>query len=181
MSIHPNRVALALLSAGLLAATSLVACGGGDSEREEADAAPATVDITGRYDNVALQSGPCGATMPSTLAPPFLLVDSLQTTYYVRSCQTLDETDCPSIYYDFTTPIEDGWAAEGGSSFFSGECTLSWERSSATRIDGELSVRTLRYQATGSVPEAECNLESAAALTTCSNESLLTARFVTGS
>jgi hypothetical protein len=169
-------------SAALFVLAGLVACGGGTSDDEdEADAAPASTDITGQYDNVALESGPCGATTPSTLAPPFLLVDSLQTTYYVRSCQTLEDTDCPSIYYDFNTPIENGWAAEGGSSFFSGECTLSWERSNATRIDGVLNVHTLRYQAIGTVPEVDCNLAAAEALTTCSSESLLTATVVTGS
>ncbi len=164
----------------LFAIAVLGACGGGDSESEDADAAPASVDITGLYDNVTLQSGPCGVLTPSTLAPPIVLVDSLQTTYYVRSCQTLDDTDCPSIYYDFNTPIKDGWAAEGGSAFFSTECTLAWERSSATLIDATLSVRTLRYEATGSVPESDCNLEFAAALTTCSSESLLTASAVAG-
>lgn len=172
MSFHITS----LTSISLFTIAALSACGGGDdSKSNRADAAPASIDITGRYDNVALESGPCGALAPSALAPPFLFVDSLQTTYYVRSCQTPDDTDCPSIYYDFDTPIENGWAAEGGSSFFGGECTLTWERSRATRIGSTLSVHTLRYEAAGSVPMEDCNLAAAEALTTCSSESLLTA------
>lgn len=177
---YPTTALSTLALATSLAITGLTACGGGDSEGEGTDAAPKSIDITGQYANVALESGPCGATAPSTLAPPFLTVDSLQTTYYVRSCQTLGETDCPSIYYDFNTPIENGWSAEGGSAFFSSECTLSWERSDATLINGIFSVHTLRYQATGSVSEADCTLRSAEALTTCSSESLLTATSATG-
>jgi len=176
-----KTISVYTLCSSAIVAIAIGACGGGDSESEAADAAPATVDITGLYDNVALQSGPCGALTPSTLAPPIVLVDSLQTTYYVRSCQTPTDTDCPSIYYDFNTPIENGWAAEGGTSFFSSECTLAWERSTATLEGGTLSVRTLRYEATGSVLEADCNLASAEALTNCSSESLLTASAVAGS
>lgn len=131
----------------------------------------------GLYDNVELQSGPCDDLHPSTLAPPFVLVDSLQTTYYVRSCQTPEDTDCPSLYYDFNVPIENGWAAEGGSAVFSAQCILSWDRSRATIVGDTLSVHTLYYQAIGTViEEAECNLANAEAVTNCSNESLLTAR-----
>lgn len=147
-----------------LVALMLAGCGGGDSA-DAPDAAPAVTDIAGWYGSVVKREGDCG-NLEEGIAPALLYVDSLGgTTSYVRGCPDMDDTDCPSLYYDFNEPIEDGWTAEGGSAFFSAECTLSWERSTATLDQGMFRVHTLRYSSVGGLSQADCTLEAAAALT----------------
>jgi hypothetical protein len=54
--------------------------------------------------------------------------------------------------------------AEGGSAFYSADCTLSWERTEAILAGAELQVASLRYSVVETIPEPECTLEAAAAL-----------------
>ncbi len=159
-----------------LVALMIAGCGGGDSA-DAPDATPATTDITGWYGSVVKLAGDCGSIVDTNLAPALVYVDSLGgTTSYVRGCADMNDTDCPSLYYDFNTPIENGWTAEGGSAFFSAECTLSWERSTATLVGDTLRVHTLSYTTVGDRAQAECTLEAAAALTMpCTYETELTA------
>ena len=164
------------------ACMALVAClviaGCGDDDASAADAAIVTTDISGWFDTVIHRQGDCGNISDSGNAPAFLWVEGLgSSTFYVRYCSATAEADCfATPFYDFTDPIAEGWAAEGGSAFFSVECTLSWERTAATVIGGELRVHTLRYSQTSAIPQVDCTLDAAAALTDpCTFEIELTA------
>ncbi|HUH01460.1 MAG TPA: hypothetical protein VML75_05655 [Kofleriaceae bacterium] len=155
---------------------SVAACGGGGGSG--ADAAVAATDISGWYDSVALLQGDCGDLADTGNAPALVWVEGLGgATFYVRYCSGATEADCfATPFYDFTDPITDGWAAEGGSAFYSAECTLSWERSRATLSGDQLRVHTLRYTDTRAIPQADCTLAAAAALTEpCTFEVELTA------
>lgn len=143
-----------------------------------ADAAVAATDVSGWYDTVVVRQGDCGAIADTGTAPAFVWVEVLGgSTFYVRYCSGAAEADCfATPFYDFDDPIADGWAAEGGSAFYSAECTLSWERSRATLLGDQLRVHTLRYTDTRAIPEADCTLAAAAALTEpCTFEVELTA------
>lgn len=160
----------------LVLALTVAGCSASEDPEQSPDAAQASTDITGWYGTVTKLQGDCGSTADENLAPAFIYIDRLQSTSYVRGCQDMGQTDCPSLYYDFNEPVKDGWSAEGGSAFYSAECTLSWERSTATLIEGQLRVHTLKYGSVGAVTEAECNLTTAAALTDpCTYETELTA------
>jgi hypothetical protein len=163
------RVASVLVLLG-----SVGASGGGDGA--SFDAAPATTDIGGWYQVTSAEEGPCGALAPSALPPTHIFVEPFSGIFYVRYCSGPTEADCNATpFYDFTDPIADGWAAEGGSAFFSADCTLSWERTEATLAGTALEIHSLRYTEVQSIPQAECTLAAAAAITTCTGETAVTA------
>jgi hypothetical protein len=142
------------------------ACGGGGSGETSPDAAVAETDISGWYRVTSDLEGTCGAPVASSLAPAYLWVERLQSTFYVRPCSGTATSDCPgTLFYDFTRPIDGGWAAEGGSAFFSAGCTLTYERATATLSGAELSARSLKYSINKNVPQSECTMAAARALT----------------
>jgi hypothetical protein len=157
-------------AAGMLG--MMLALGCGDDGAGEPDAAPQTTDIGGWYRVDSQREGPCGMTQPGTNPPSHVWVESFGGLYYLRYCSGTAEADCYATpFYDFNEPIEGGWRAEGGSAFFSADCTLSWERTSATLSGEQLDVHALRYSTVRAVPQEECTLAAAAALTEpCSYE-----------
>ena len=149
------------------ARTSL-GCGSGGTTRAEAtpDASVPTTDISGWYQVTSDLEGDCGSPQPFSLAPAYVWVERRQSTFTIRACSGTATADCTgTLFYDFTQPIDNGWAAEGGSAFYSAGCTLSWERSQATLVGSELGVKSLRYSINESIPQSQCVLAAASALT----------------
>jgi hypothetical protein len=152
---------------------------GGGGAPPGADAAT-NVNIGGWYRVTSDRAGPCGGTLApvaAILSPPFLHLDARTSTGFIlRTCRSQAESDCPGTrYYDFTIPLTDGWRAEGGTAFFSAGCTLVWERTTATLSGSELRVRSLQNEVHRDVPQTQCNLAAAEALTECKYEDEMTA------
>ena len=153
-----------------LAAASLAAggCGGataGATPDGSADTA-ATTDVSGWFAVTAYATGACGMTMPSSLGSPYVWVEHQVSRYVVRACNGTTEADCTGTYfYDFTQPIENGWHAEGGVALFSAGCSLTVERTDLTVIGGDLRATSLEIQTNQDIPQAQCTLEAAYALT----------------
>jgi hypothetical protein len=154
-----------------------VACGSGGGGGTTADPTPTEVDISGWYQVTSDLEGDCGATKPFSLAPAYIWVERRMSTFYIRPCTGPATTDCKgTLFYDFTQPIENGWSAEGGSAFFSAECTLKIERAQATLVGNELHVKSLTNSINKDIPQSDCNMAAARALTQpCTYEVDLTA------
>ena len=153
--------------------------GDGGGSPPGADAAPPGVDIGGWYRVTSDLAGPCSMTKPvaAILSPPYLYVDPRTSSgFIVRTCRSQAASDCPGTrYYDFTTPIADGWSAEGGTAFFSAGCTLVWERTTATLSGSELRIQSRSNEVHREVPQSQCNLTAAEAVTECKSEEAMTA------
>jgi hypothetical protein len=137
------------------------------------DAAAARVEIGGWYRVTSDVDGPCGMPMPvaAILAPAYLRVEARQDIFIIYGCRSQAESDCGGApFYDFTMPIANGWAAVGGSSFWSAGCTLVWEHTEATLSGAELHIESRRNQVNRDVPESACTLTAAAAVTECKSE-----------
>jgi hypothetical protein len=166
------------LMIGMALLVSLSGCGGDVPPSRDSpagvDAAAARADLVGWYKVTSDVSGPCGTTpkpVADILVPPFLFLDARQEGFVVRTCRSHAESDCPgSRFYDFMTPIANGWSAAGGSAFFSAGCTLVWESTQATLSGTELRIKSRRNEVVRDVPEGQCNLTAAAAVTECKYE-----------
>ncbi len=156
-------------------------CGGGQgAPGAQGDASGRAVDISGWYRVTSILDGPCGGTLKQAAFPPdYLFFDPgmFGDVVVLRTCTSTAREDCHgTLFYDFTQPIADGRAAEGGTAFYSARCTLVWERTRATLMGADLRVRSLRYEVVRDAPQRECNLASAQALTEpCSLETTITA------
>jgi hypothetical protein len=140
--------------------------GGGGGGGSTASTTPSEVDISGWYQVTSDLEGDCGATKPFSLAPAYVWVERLQSTFYIRPCTGTTTADCKgTLFYDFTQPMENGWSAEGGSAFFSAGCTLKIERTQATLVGNELHVQALTASINKNIPESDCNMAAARALT----------------
>lgn len=137
-----------------------------------AEAAPTTTDVSGWFAVTRYDTGACGMTMPSNLGSPYVWVEHQVSRYVVRACNGTTAADCTGTYfYDFTQPIENGWRAEGAIAFFSAGCTLTAERTDLTVIGGALAAKSLQVQINEQIPEAQCTLDAAYALTApCTHE-----------
>jgi hypothetical protein len=149
-------------------------CGGGTSTPQGADgsagtppeAAVALTDVSGWYQVTSDLSGPCGMTTTSPFTIPYVWVERLQNTFIFHVCTGTTEADCTGTeFYDFTTPIENGLSAEGGSAFFSAGCTLTVERATLTLVGTQLHAHSLKDQANLNLPESQCTLDAALMLT----------------
>jgi hypothetical protein len=158
----------------LLTCAGLLGCWGGSaSVTPAADASVETspsvdaVDISGWFQVGSYADGPCGATVTDTLlAPAYLWVEKRQSTFIFNACSGTTEASCTgTLFYDFTQPIDNGWAAEGGSAFFSAGCTLDWERTQATLNGNELHAQSLRDSVVNNVAESACTADAARMLT----------------
>ncbi len=153
--------------------------GDGSGSPQGPDAAPPGVDIGGWYRVSSDLAGPCGMTKPvaAILSPPYLYVDGRTSSgFIIRTCRSQAASDCPGTrYYDFTTPIADGWRAEGGTAFFSAGCTLVWERTTAILSGSELRIRSRSNEIHNEVPQSQCNLAAAEAVIECKSEDEMTA------
>jgi hypothetical protein len=149
----------------VLAPTLGCGSGGTTTAGTTPDASIPTADISGWYQVTSDLEGACGSPKPFSLAPAYLWVERRQNTFYIRPCSGTATADCTgTLFYDFTQPIENGWAAEGGTAFYSAGCTLSWERDQATLAGSQLNVKSLRYKINQDIPQSECVLASASAL-----------------
>ena len=153
------------------------ACGSGGAGGATSDAALPGTDISGWYQVASDLEGSCGSTKPFSLAPAYVWVERRQDTFVVRACTGTTSADCTgTLFYDFTQPIENGMAAQGGGAFYSAGCTLSWERAEATLSGSNLSVKSLRYSTNQDIAESACTAAAASALTQpCTYEVDLTA------
>jgi hypothetical protein len=173
------------MRAALMIGMALVAaaggCGGdaaGGGLPGGADAAATHVDIGGWYRVTSDVNGPCGMPQPvaAILAPVYLRVEPRQDSFIIYGCRSQAEADCGGApFYDFTMPIANGWAAAGGSAFFSAGCTLVWEHTAATLGGSELHIKSRRTEVHNDGPESACNLTAAAAVTACKSEQEMTA------
>ena len=160
-------------------ASLTAACGGGGGDGDSIDAPPSVTDISGWYSVTTALAGPCGSPTTDTLARPFVYVERLQNTFYVRGCAaSMDMSSCPgTLTYDLNTPIAGGLAGEGGSAFFSAGCTLSYERSTAILAGATLTLSTKVFGVLGdtTITQPQCTLEKAKSLTApCTSERTLT-------
>ena len=131
-----------------------------------ADKGVTTTDISGWFAVTSYDTGACGATMPSNLGSPYAWVEHQVSRYVVHACNGTTEADCTGTYfYDFTQPIENGWHAEGAIAFFSAGCTLTVERTDLTVIGDALAAKSLEVQINQDIPQAQCTLGAAYALT----------------
>ena len=155
----------------LLAACS---CGGGTSSPQGADgaagsspeAAVALTDVSGWYQVTSDLAGACGMTSPSAFPIAYVWVERAQNTFTFHVCTGPTEAECTGTeFYDFTTPIENGVSAEGGSAFFSAGCTLTVERATLTLVGTQLHAHSLRDQTNMDLPESQCTLDAALMLT----------------
>ena len=161
----------------LLALAVAPGCGGDSSAQSPSDAALPIVDISGWYQVTSDLEGSCGSTKPYTLGPAYVWVERRGSTFVARACAGNISADCTgTLFYDFTQPIDGGMAAEGGSAFYSAGCTLSWERAEARLAGSNLSAKSLRYSVNQDIPQGDCTLAAARALTQpCTYEIDLTA------
>jgi hypothetical protein len=153
--------------------------GGGGGSPPGADAA-SHVNIGGWYRVTSDLDGPCGGMLKpvaAILSPPYLRLEARTSSGFIlRTCRSQVESDCPGTrYYDFTTPITDGWSAEGGTAFFSAGCTLVWERTTAILNGSELRISSRSNEVHRDVPQSQCNLAAAEAVTECKSEDAMTA------
>jgi hypothetical protein len=162
----------AVSSLALLVFAVAPGCGSSGTTETPADAALPITDISGWYQVTSDLEGDCGSPKPSSLAPAYVWVERRQNTFIVRACAGTASADCTgTLFYDFTQPIENGMAAEGGSAFYSAGCTLNWERAEATLAESTLSVKSLRYSINQNIAESACTLAAASQLTQpCSYE-----------
>ncbi len=170
--MHIRSTLAFTICAGLIAA-----CGGGTEQ--SIDAPSSVPDISGWYSVTSALAGSCGSPTTDTLARPFVYVERLQNTFYVRGCAaTMDLASCTgTLTYDLTTPIAGGVAGEGGSAFFSAGCTLSYEHSTAVLTGATLTVHTKVFGVLGdtTITQPQCTLAKAQALTgPCTSERTLT-------
>jgi hypothetical protein len=169
------RLQSTLVIAALVGAAG---CGSNNTTpTDQPDAAVAQTDISGFYQVASDLEGACGATVASTLAPAYVWVERLQSTFYVHVCSGTTSSTCTgTLFYDFTKPVDGGSAAEGGTAFFSAGCTLTYERATATLSGTTLTVKSLKYSTNTNVSQSECTLDAARALTgPCTYEIDLTA------
>ena len=156
-----------MLLAILLIASA--ACGGnGSASMAPQDAATTTelTDISGWYRVTSDLQGPCGMTRASPLAGTHAFVERNQNTFVWRVCSGPTRAECTgTLFYDFTTPIDHGLSAEGGTAFFSAGCTLNWERALATLAGTELHARSLKNSINKDLPQTACTLDAARMLT----------------
>ncbi len=167
----------AVLCLAILVLVVAPGCGGDSPVESAPDAALPIVDISGWYQVTSDLEGSCGSATPYTLGPAYVWVERRSSTFVVRACTGTTSTDCTgTLFYDFTQPIDGGMAAEGGSAFYSAGCTLSWERAEARLLGSNLSVKSLRYSVNQDIPQSDCTLAAARALTEpCTYEVDLTA------
>lgn len=119
-------------------------------------------DVSGWYQVTSDLAGPCGAPTPSSIPVAFVWMERLQNTFYFNVCSGPTEAECTgSLFYDFTTPIENGLSAEGGTAFYSAGCTLTIERTQLTLIGDQLTAHSLKYSINDSRPQSECTLDAA--------------------
>jgi hypothetical protein len=154
----------------------LVACGGGGASSPQGgdgaagtapEAAVPLTDVSGWYQVTSDLSGPCGMTTTSPFPIPYVWVERAQSTFIFHVCTGTTEADCTGTeFYDFTTPIENGLSAQGGSAFFSAGCTLTVERATLTLVGTQLHAHSLKDQANMDLPESQCTLDAALMLTT---------------
>jgi hypothetical protein len=149
----------------------LAACGGGD-DAADPDAAPDTVDVGGVYEVTSAQSGECEALEPMIDPPTHIWMEPFDDIFYLRYCSGTDTAnDCYATpFYDFTTPLADGWSSGGGSAAYSGQCTLSWTDATVALTGDALRIEATSYLLIDDRDEADCTLEAADALTSpCSS------------
>ena len=165
------------LSAALPLLLVAFGCGSNGSSTASPDASAATTDISGWYQVTSDRRGTCGSPTTYSLSSPYLWVERLQDTFYVRPCTGTEKSNCTgTLFYDFTQPIDNGWSAEGGSAFFSAGCTLTYERATATLAGTELSLQSLKYSINQDIPQSACTLAAARQLAgPCTYETDLTA------
>lgn len=141
------------------------ACGGDDDDAAGPDAAPEGPALAGWYMVTSHETGECGAMVPAAelIRADYLLVETLQTTHYVRFCTGTTEDSCNSgPYYDFNEPIANGMHGEGGTSFYSAVCTLAWERADLVLSNGQLDVSSRRFEIiSDTIADSDCNLRAA--------------------
>jgi hypothetical protein len=154
---------------GVLVAFVVVAgCGSsGTSPDSPSDAATSPVtDISGWFRVTSDLEGTCGAPTASSLGPAYVWVERRQDTFVVHACGGTTAADCTgTLFYDFTKPIANGMAAEGGSAFYSAGCTLSYERAEAVLLGNDWQATSLRYSTNRDLPQEQCTLAAASALT----------------
>jgi hypothetical protein len=152
----------------LLAAGFAAGCGGSAATANvdgAAETAP-TTDVSGWFAVTRYDTGACGMTTPSNLGSPYVWVEHQVSRYVVRACNGTTAAECTGTYfYDFTQPIENGWHADGAIAFFSAGCTLTAERTDLTVIGDALAAKSLQVQINQDIPEAQCTLDAAYALT----------------
>jgi hypothetical protein len=156
--------------------TAVAGCGGGGgpampptdaSGQMTPDASGAITDVSGWYQVTSNVAGPCGMTKTDPVPIDYVWVERLQNTFIFHVCSGTTEATCTgTLFYDFTTPIPDGLSAKGGEAFFSAGCTLTDERDTLTLIGNELHVHSLEYSVNQDLPESQCTLDAAEALTT---------------
>jgi hypothetical protein len=151
-------------------------CGKEAGKTPETPEAGQLTDISGWFAVTTYDTGPCGMTAPSNLGSPYVWIEQQGSRYVVRACNGTTEADCTGTYfYDFTQPIENGWHAEGGGAFFSAGCTLTFERADLTVVGNDLHATSRTYQINQNVPQEECTLGAARALTSpCTHEEAMT-------
>jgi hypothetical protein len=149
-------------------------CGGGSSSAGPSDADAATsdmaspsIDISGWYQVTSFTEGACGAPTAVSFGPAFVWVERRMSTFVFHACSGSTEADCTgTLFYDFTQPIDRGWAAEGGSGFYSAGCTLTFERAQATLNGIELRAQSLRVSTvTNDLTASSCTVEAARMVT----------------
>jgi hypothetical protein len=152
-------------------------CGGGASSPQgaagadgaagsPAEAAVALTDVSGWYQVTSDLSGACGMTTTSPFPIPYVWVERTLDTFTFHVCTGTTEAECTGTeFYDFTTPIENGLSAEGGSALFSAGCTLTVERATLTLVGTQLHAHSLKDQATMDIVESQCTLDAALMLT----------------
>jgi hypothetical protein len=146
----------------LLVAAVVAGCGGGGMSMSTPDGSVQITDVSGWYQVTSDLAGPCGAPTPSSIPVAFVWMERLQNTFYFNVCSGPTEAECTgSLFYDFTTPIENGLSAEGGTAFYSAGCTLTIERTQLTLIGDQLTAHSLKYSINDSRPQSECTLDAA--------------------
>lgn len=144
-------------------------CGGGATATANPDGAAdtaSTTDVSGWFAVTAYNTGACGMTMPSNLGSPYVWIEHQVIRYVVHACSGTTEADCTGTYfYDFTQPIENGWHASGAIALFSAGCSLTVERIDLTVVGDELHAHSLEVQTNEDIPQAQCVIDAAYALT----------------
>jgi hypothetical protein len=165
MFVRRGAAGVVLLSVVGLAA----GCGGGAAAAATVDAAAdtaPTTDVSGWFAVTAYNTGACGMTMPSNLGSPYVWIEHQVNRYVVHACAGTTEADCTGTYfYDFTSPIENGWHASGAIALFSAGCSLTVERTDLTVIGDALHAHALKVQTNEDIPQAQCTIDAAYALT----------------
>jgi hypothetical protein len=130
------------------------------------DAPGAIIDVSGWYKVTSDLAGDCGMTMNDPFPIHYVWMERLQSTFVFHVCGGTTEADCTgTLFYDFTTPIENGLSAEGGGALFSAGCTLTVERTTLTLIGSVLQAHSLKDSVNQAIPESQCTLDAALLLT----------------